>query len=258
MRDSASIPYRQTARARQTQLRRGKLPLHQQLYDILRGRILAGQWKVGEMIPAEPELVEQFGVSRTTVRQVLERLVQEGLIVRRQGRGTFVKEPTLEQGLVRLVSFTEDMRQRGLTPGTQVLSQQLVTASQELAAKLNIAPGAELAHLRRLRLANGEPMSIEESYLIHEHCPGVLQEDYAANPLRETLEVKYGIQIVRARQVIRATAASKEQARLLGMAHRSPLLSIERISYSQYDDPVELLYIDYRADRYSLYNELRD
>ncbi len=237
--------------------RSSKLPLYQQLYEILRGMILRREWQPGDLIPAEPELCERYGVSRTTVRQVLDKLANEGLIHRHRGRGTFVAHPTVEKGMVRIVSFTEDMRERGFVPRTQVLSAELVPAAAEIAERLQLPPGQELAKLERLRLADEEPMAIEESYLVHAYCPGVLEGDYAALPLRETLERKYGIRLVRARQVIRAVLAGKREAELLGIKPKAALLFIERVSYSQHDLPVEFLRIHYRADRYSLYNELQ-
>jgi GntR family transcriptional regulator len=238
--------------------RNSKLPLYHQLYEILRGRILHGEWQPGDMIPPEPELIERYEVSRTTVRQVLDLLVNEGLIYRQQGRGTFVAHPTLEQALVRIVSFTEDMRQRGFKPGTQVLSSGLVQAPETIAEKLEVEPGVELARLERLRLADGEPMSIEESYLVHRYCPGVLQGDYASNPLREALDKDHGIRLVRAKQIIRAILAPRDLAELLSIQPRSALLYIERVSHSQHNTPVEFLRIYYRGDRYVLYNELHD
>ena len=116
--------------------RSSKLPLYHQLYQILRDEIVRGEWQPGDMIPPESELTERYGISRTTVRQVLDLLVNEGLIYRQQGRGTFVAHPTLEQALVRIVSFTEDMRQRGFKPGTRVLSSGLVQAPETIAQKL--------------------------------------------------------------------------------------------------------------------------
>ena len=237
--------------------RTSKLPLYHQLYEILRADILHGKWEPGDMLPPESELVERYQVSRTTVRQVLDMLVNEGLIYRQRGRGTFVAHPTLEQGLVRIVSFTQDMRQRGCKPGTEVLFSGLVPAPEDIAKKLEIEPGEELARLDRLRLADGEPMSIEESHLVHRYCPGVLEGDYAANSLREALERDHSIRLVRAKQVIRAILAPSKLAGLLSIPSKSALLFIERISYSQQDVPVEFLRIYYRADRYSLYNELQ-
>jgi len=238
--------------------RSSKLPLYHQLYQILRGDIVRGEWQPGDMIPPESELIEQYQLSRTTVRQVLDMLSNEGLIYRQQGRGTFVAHPTVEQALVRIISFTEDMRQRGVRPGTEVLSSGLIPAPQDIAEKLEIAPGEEMARLERLRLADGEPMSIEESHLVHRYCPGVLEGDYASNPLREALERDYGIRWSHARQTIRAISASRNLARLLSVPPHSALLYIERVSYSQQNTPVEFLRIYYRGDRYTLYSELHD
>ena len=238
--------------------RQSKMPLHEQLYEILRSSITRGEWQVGEMLPPEPDLIERYAVSRITVRQALNRLVNEGLIYRQQGRGTFVAEPTLEQGLSRITSFTEDMRQRGLEPGTNVLFAGLLPAPDDVAKMLQIAPGEELARIERLRLANNKPMSIEESYLVHRFCPRVLDFDYAQTPLREILEGQYGVRLVRARQVIRSVVATTEQAELLHIPPPAALLFLERVSFSQHNLPVEFLRIYYRGDRYTLYSELHE
>jgi GntR family transcriptional regulator len=237
--------------------RTNKLPLYHQLYEILRGNIVSGEWQPGDMIPPESELIERYQVSRTTVRQVLDMLVSEGMIEREQGRGTFVTHPTVEQGLVRIISFTEDMHQRGFEPGTKVLFSGLIPAPPDIAEKLQVEPDEELTHLKRLRLANQEPMSIEESYLVHRFCSGVLEGDYASTPLREALERDFGIRLVRASQVIRAILTPHGLAETLGIKSKSALLLVERVSYSQKNVPVEFLRIYYRADRYILYNELQ-
>lgn len=238
--------------------RRSKIPFYQQLYDILRGKIVRGDWKPGDIMPPESELIEQYQVSRNTVRQVLDLLVQEGLIYRQRGRGTFVAHPTLEQTMLRIISFTEDMEQRGFVPSTEVLSAQISVAPTDMAGKLQIVEGEELAVIERLRLADGEPMSVEKSFLVHRYCPNILRYDYARNPLRQVLERDYRIRLIHARQVIRAVMASVELAELLDIKIPSPLLFLERVSFSQDTLPVEYLEIFYRADRYSLYNELQD
>lgn len=237
--------------------RNSKLPLYHQLYEILRGKIRRGEWKPGDIIPPESELLESYQVSRTTVRQVLDLLTNEGLIYRQQGRGTFVAHPTVEQTLVRIVNFTEDMRMRGCEPSSKVLFSGLVPAPPEIAERLQIELGEELARLERLRLADGEPMGIEESHLVHRYCPGILEDDYVTHSLRAALLQKYGIRWTHARQVIRAIHAPHDLADMLGVAPKSPLLFVERVSYSQDNLPVEFLRIYYRADRYVLYNELQ-
>jgi GntR family transcriptional regulator len=236
--------------------RQSKLPLYLQLYEILHGELRRGQWKPGDMLPAESELMQRFEVSRITVRQVLDMLVKDGLIYRQQGRGTFVAHPTIEQTQARIVSFTEDMRQRGFEPGTEVLDAGLLPAPADIADRLGVEPAEELAHIRRLRLADGEPMSIEDAYLVHRYFPGLLSRDYAAKPLRRTLEEEYGVRLVRAKQVVRAIRAPREAVSLLSVRRGAALLFIERVSFSAQGVPVEFLRIHYRGDRYALYNEL--
>jgi GntR family transcriptional regulator len=236
--------------------RESKLPLYQQLYEILHRRIMGGEWRPGDMIPAEPELMATYGVSRITLRQVLELLVRDGLIVRQQGRGSFVARPRLEKGMVRIFSFTEDMRQRGLKPTSVVLAAQLVPASAELAASLEIEPGAELVRLERLRMAEDEPLAIEESHLVHRFCPGLLRFDFAIESLREVMAREYGIRWSRARQTIQAILAPERASALLGVEPCAALLYLERVSSSQDDTSVEFLRVQYRGDRYVLYHEL--
>jgi GntR family transcriptional regulator len=237
--------------------RASKLPLYHQLYELLRGDILSGRWQPGDMLPPESELMERYQLSRTTVRQVLDMLVNEGLIYRQRGKGSFVAHPTVEQTLIRIISFTDDMLQRGFAPGTRVVSSDLVPAPKDIAQRLEVEEGEELARLKRLRMADGEPMSVEESFLVHRLCRGILEGDYALNPLREALLQGYGIRWSHARQIIRGILATRDLARMLSIEPKSALLFIERISYSQENVPVEFLRIYYRADRYSLYSELQ-
>lgn len=233
-----------------------KLPLYQQLYELLEARIRSGEWKPGDMIPPETELISRYEVSRITVRKVLDMLVSEGLLVRQRGRGSFVAQAKLEHGTTRIVSFTDDMRQRGLTPGTRIIFMGLVPAPRPIAEALSVAEGEELARIDRLRLADGVPMCVEESFLIHRYLPGILQHDLAGNSLREIKQASYGIRWSRARQTIQAVPAAAEIARLLSIKTGAPLLYFERVTYSQDAVAVEYLKIYYRADRYIIHNEL--
>lgn len=238
--------------------RDSKVPFYFQLYEILRDKIARGDWQPGDVLPTENDLLDQYEVSRSTIRQALDMLVNEGQIYRQRGRGTFVSHPTVEQGISRIVSFTEDMRQRGMEPHTVVLASGLVEAQEQIAEKLNIQPGEALARLERLRLADGEPMSIEETFLVHRFCPGVLDWDYAQHPLRQTLRDRFSIRFTYARQRIHAINAPKKLADKLAIAPNAALLYIERISYSDQDIPVEFIRFYHRGDRYVLHNELRD
>jgi len=241
-----------------TQINRlSKTPLYHQLYEILNGKIRHGEWKPGDMIPPESKLSEEFEVSRVTVRQVLDMLANEGFILRERGRGTFVTQPKVEQALMRIVSFTEDMNQRGILPGTRALETRLIPAPADIASELQVQPGEELALIVRLRLGDGEPMSLEESYLLHKTCPGILEQDIVSTPMRRLLDREYGIRWLRARQVIRAIPAPRHLARILGIQPNASLLFIERVSYSTTNTPTEFLRLYHRGDRYALYNELK-
>ncbi len=235
---------------------RSKLPLYHQLYEILRADILGGKYQPGDLVPAESELIDNYKVSRTTVRQVLDLLVREGLVYRQRGRGSFVSHRSLEEGLVRIVSFTEDMQRRGFEPGTRVLAAELIPAPPEIADKLEVPPAEELVRIRRLRLADGEPLSIEDSHLVHGLFPGILGRATLTASLQDAAR-DYGIRWSFAKQVIRAIEATPELARILSIRPKSALLSVERVSYSEEQVPAEFLRIYYRGDRYSLYADLQ-
>jgi GntR family transcriptional regulator len=237
--------------------REARLPLYHQLYEILHEKILLRKWKPGDRLPTESELLGTYGVSRITVRKVLDMLVKEGLIYRQAGRGTFVAHATLEHGLSHIISFTEDMQRRGFSVSTQVLFSGLVAATDYIAERLNVAVGEELARLERLRLADGEPMCIENSHFVHKYCRGILDHDYATHSLREVKVERFGVRWIRARQTIRAIGATSEMARRLEIKRNVPLLFFERVSFSQGNVPAEFLQAYYRADRYTLYNELQ-
>lgn len=242
--------------AMKTIVQDSSVPYYQQLYDHLYRNIVDGRWRPGDMLPSETELIERYHVSRVTVRQALALLVKDGLIYRRRGLGTFVAVPKIEQGLNRIISFSDDMRRRGFQAGTTVLSSGLFAASEEIAERLNSNPGEEIAYLERLRLADGEPMSIEISHLIHRLCPGILEQDFAQAPLREALVRDYNLLLTRAKQQIWAVAAPHDLAQKLSVKSGAPLFYIERISYSQTNSPVEYLQLYHRGDRYTLHNEL--
>jgi GntR family transcriptional regulator len=238
--------------------RSSKVPLYYQLYEILGDQIRDGVWKPDETLPTENELVQQFHLSRATVRQAFEMLVNEGKVYRRQGQGTFVSKPAFQQSLNRIISFWEDMHQRGLKPGTKVLSNELVLASDEVVDQLAVEPGEELASLVRLRLADDEPLSVEHSLLVHRFCPGILSQDYANRSLRKMLADEFNIHITSARQRIRAVSATKSLAELLEIDISAPLLHIDRVSYTEEGVPIEYLRINLRGDRYTFHSELRD
>jgi len=235
----------------------GPVSYYQQLYTILRDELTRGVWKPGERMPSETELIAAYGVSRITVRQAFDLLVNDGFVYRRRGSGTFVTTRSSDSSLNRILSFAEDMEQRGLRSETRLITARLEPAAADVARKLGIEPGEELAVVESLCLADDAPMSVERSHLVHRHCPGLLEGDYARVSLHKALLEQYGIRLARADQAVRAVAADAETAATLSVSPGAPLLRIERVSFRQTGVPVEYLQAYRRGDRYVLYHELR-
>ncbi|MDW8068644.1 MAG: GntR family transcriptional regulator [Anaerolineae bacterium] len=226
------------------------IPYYVQIKDIIRDLIEHGEWKPGDVLPGEPELCHIFGVSRTVIRQALQELTYEGLLVRVRGRGTFVAEPKISESLVqRLTGFYQDMADRGHPPVTQVLKQEIVPASPKIAAYLQVEPGTPLIQLDRLRFVKGEPIVLVSTFLPHALCPQVMQTDFTRQSLYMFLERECGLVIVRGRRFIEAVTANEYEARLLGIPKGAPLLKLESVSYLEGGKPIEYYYALHRADR---------
>jgi GntR family transcriptional regulator len=210
----------------------------------------------GSPLPPERSLAEKYGTSRTTVRQALAELVIEGRLQRIQGKGTFVAKPKVAQEL-QLVSYTEDMRHHGLRPETRILDIGYVTADERFARLLAIRPGGRALRIHRLRLADGEPMSIDSTYLAARRFPG-LRRHLRRNPsLYGTLAAQYGTELAEAQETIETVLAGPQDAGLLGVDVGFPLLLTSRHSFDADGSPVEWAQSWYRGDRYKLVTRLR-
>ncbi|NPV66005.1 MAG: GntR family transcriptional regulator [Anaerolineae bacterium] len=233
-------------------------PFYIQIKNYLQMQIQTGAYPVGARLPSERELAEQFNVSRMTARQALLLLAREGLTYTRVGKGTYVSPPKFDQDLDALRSFTEEMRQRGVEPSSRVLEATLRPADDEVAARLQIAPGAEVVVLSRVRLADGKPLAIETTHLDHQMCPGILDgHDFSRESLYGVLRREYGWVLVWADQIIEARLPQPHERRLLNIDRQTPVLGIRRTTYSRHDRPVEFVYSVYRGDQYQLRAILR-
>ncbi|HEV2931880.1 MAG TPA: GntR family transcriptional regulator [Streptosporangiaceae bacterium] len=210
----------------------------------------------GSPVPPERELARSYGTSRTTVRQALAELVIEGRLLRMQGKGTFVAKPKVAQ-LLELASYTEGMRAHGLHPQTKILHIGYVAADEELAVLLGIRPGGRALRVHRLRLADGEPMSIDTSHLPARRFPGLRKQLERPMSLYETLRAAYGIQLAEAEETIETVLADPHDARLLGVDPGLPLLLLSRHAYDVTGEPVEWAQSWYRGDRYKFVTRLR-
>jgi GntR family transcriptional regulator len=226
----------------------GRVPKHEQLRNILTQR-LDSEYHPGDLLPSERQLCEDYGVSRITVREALGQLVADGRLVRIRGKGTFVSERTARSEL-HLASFHEDMRQLGRIPTTVVLVAELKAPPPGTVAALDMRAADKAYHVKRLRLADSAPISIDDAWYPERHAPGLHRHDLSQSIYR-LLRDHYERPVQRAQQTIAAVSADAEKATLLGVDQGSPILAFDRISYSE-DVPVEHCRSWYRSDRYQV------
>ncbi len=226
------------------------IPYYAQVKDALQTRIREGEWQAGHQLPGEPELCRIFKVSRTVIRQALNELLHEGLIVRVKGRGTFVAEPKIKESLIqRLTGFHEDMVSQGYTPITQTLRQEAVPASAQVAVYLEIEPGTPVIEIERLRLVQDEPAVLVTTYIPSALCPDLLHMDLSHQSLYAFLETHCGLTIARGRRFIEAVPANTREARLLKIKKGAPLILLDSVSYLSDGTPMEYYHALHRGDR---------
>ncbi|GAA1379099.1 GntR family transcriptional regulator [Luteococcus sanguinis] len=223
-----------------------------QVRQILERRIRE-ELHAGDALESERELVNQLGVSRVTVRQAIGDLVDEGMLERTQGKGTFVTGPRVNTRL-HLMSFSREMRSRGLEPRTDVLSATAVPADLQVADGLQVDVGEPVVRLERIRLADETPMAHEIGWYPSRIFPGLL--DHKLNFVYDLLADRYGVEATRGEQVVWADAADAHRARILGIAKRAPLLVQERVTWSD-ERVIEFSISWYRADRYRVHSTIR-
>jgi GntR family transcriptional regulator len=211
--------------------------------------------EVGDAIPSERLLGTDLGVSRLTVRAALDELVREGYLTRRRGAGTFVAEPKVAKGMT-ITSFSDDMRQRGLTPGSRTLEFRTVPAGARLGRILHVSPSEPVLSVKRLRLADGEPMALELLHVREALFSGLSARDLEQSSFYDLLEHRYRIEIVGGTQTVEPTVTNEEESTALAVPLHSPALLFERITHSAAGEVVEFTSSIYRGDRYRLVSEL--
>lgn len=211
--------------------------------------LIEGELKPHEQLPTERDLAETFGVTRLTVRRALDQLGYEGRVYRTQGAGTFVSEPRIAKS-VELTSFTQDMRARGLVPGSLDTVVEEIPAGAEIGARLALSPRDLVAHISRVRTADGEPMCIENTYVPAKLAPGLAARGIDGS-LYQMLTETYHLKIEKAEQSIHATVLDPPLAKLLGVPEFSPAFKVLRVAYDAKNQRIEYAESVYRADRYS-------
>lgn len=224
------------------------IALYYQLKEILVEKIKSNEWEIDSKIPTERELCDLYKVSRITVRQALEELENEGFLYRKQGKGTFVTAPKIEQRLSNFYSFSEEIRNMGYTPDTKIIDFKII-ASDEVIAKHFNKNGANLYCIKRLRLANNEPFAIETSYIPCDICPGLTAAEIAAKGLYNTMKTKYDLIPNEAIETFEAVIINPGDASHLNVNKNSPGLLLERTTYAN-QRIVEFCHGIIRGDRY--------
>jgi GntR family transcriptional regulator len=235
---------------------RSPLPKYYQLKEIIRDLIEKEELGAGRAIPPERELCDRYGVSRMTARQAVMELVNEGLLYRVQGLGTFVAEEKVRQEAGRLTSFTQDMRERGMEVSSEVLEVGTDQAGPVVARMLGIEPGEKIVRVKRVRHADGKPMALETSHLLYERARGIVGLDLTGLSLYEELG-KSGVRIAEADQSYEAVLVNEAENKHLGVPVGSPALLIERITHDADGRPFEYVKSVYRGDRYRVAARLR-
>lgn len=223
-----------------------QLPKYEAVADALGERVRT--LGAHDPLPTERELMTEFEVSRDTVRKAIQRLAARGLVYNIHGSGTYVADPAMIAKTLRLTSFSEDMRERGLDPSSRVLAAERLPADENVARELGLEPGAPVHYLRRLRLAGGTPMAIESAYLTIEAAgldgldpQGSVYDQLAAR----------GSRIERATQTISAVNLDRNQAHILDQPIGAAAIRVDRTGYTDRGRAVERTETLFRGDRYS-------
>jgi len=226
-------------------------PLYAQIRKSLREDIVNKILVSGQKLPSEDELAARFGVSRMTVRQGIADLIDEGMLYRRHGVGTFVAQPHIERDHTHLTSFLESAKDEGIDVNVRVMIADILPAKLKVARALSLAEGDLVFRVKTLRYAEAIPITVHDAYVPYKLFPQLLQENLQAKPLWDIFESN-GHRVKRAVQRLEAREADEEIAILLEIDEGAPILFKERTVFLDDGTPVEFTYCYNRGDRYTV------
>jgi GntR family transcriptional regulator len=230
------------------------IPLYYQIREQLRQQILSGSLKPGDALPGEERICTETGVSRMTARQALSQLANDGLVVRKRGKGTFVAAPkaTLDEFNFPLFSYTQMLEQAGLQAKAQILLQNVTRAEAPIAEKLELGVGESVVHIERLRSIHAEVMSLESSFYPYARFPALAEQDLTDRSIYAVLQELYGVIPARAVQTVELSVAGSYEARLLGIHEATPVAQCSRMSFTDDGQPIEFTQVIHRGDRFRM------
>jgi GntR family transcriptional regulator len=232
-------------------------PLYQQIKALILQSLQSGEWKPGELIPSEVELAHRFKVSQGTVRKAIDELASENLVVRRQGKGTFVATHHEARAQYRFLRLMPDAGEPH-NADNKILEVKRLRAPAEVARQLDMKSGDSVIFIKRVQSFDGAPTIVEELWLPGMIFKGLTIERLVEykGPMYGLFESEFGTRMIRASERIRAVAADESTASLLNVEQNTPLLSVERVSYTYGDKPVEVRRGLYLTDRHHYQNDL--
>ncbi|MEV7289357.1 GntR family transcriptional regulator [Streptomyces sp. NPDC093252] len=214
--------------------------IHAQISEHIRLRIASGEWPAHYRLKSEPELADEFGVSRGTLRRALTTLIEEGLLRQVRGRGTFVTSTTIEPAIAqKLSTLSEDFASQGVVTTTSVRECSLIVPPQPVAALLDVGPGIRVLRLVRVRSTAEGPVALLFNFVRTDLAPGIEQTDFTTSSLFGVLEGTYGLKIATARRTFSAEAATPEVAEALALTGGAPVQYLQQVTYLADDRPVE-------------------
>ncbi|WP_153731627.1 GntR family transcriptional regulator [Sporosarcina obsidiansis] len=226
------------------------IPLYFQLKELVLKQIKDGTYEVGDAIPTEKELSEIYDISRTTVRQAITELVQEGWLYRVKSKGTFVKTPKISQSFIQaLGSFNDQIIDLGMTPSTEVLDFEVIEVPEHIAPQLNLKVGEKVIYIHRRRFADNEPIVMVKTYLPYEKCKFVLDRDFVKDSLYPVLSTTKETQICKIRRLIEAVQATKYDIGNLDLTKEKVILQFISVGYNSQEEPIEYSLARYRGDK---------
>ena len=229
--------------------KKSRVPLYAQLIDIIVAKINSGELKEHDKLPSERELCEMYNISRTTIRQAMIELENEGYIYKEHGKGSFVAPQTYTQSLVKFYSFSEEMKRIGKTPSSKILSFLIQQASPRVARHLNIEEGQDVYKIIRLRLADDEPIMYETTYLPKKFFNGLKKSDLENDTMYNLFRSKYNFSISNGSEKFKAVLISENEAPFLQQSIGAPAMRIERTAYSR-NLTIEYTVTIARGDKY--------
>lgn len=238
--------------------KQSRLPLYFQLEELIKKAITTGELKPGDMIPTEWEIIDYFKLSRTTVRQALSDLVNENLLYRKKGIGTFISKPKIDlQYMGNMVSYNEQISSMGLIPSTKVLKFEVIAADEFLAKEMGLSNGDKVIELVRLRFADEEPIAVVQSYLPYDLCNYILDVDMENNSLYQILSSQKNTTVVLVERVVEAKIVSREDSKLLNVEKGFPVQSFLNKAFNEEGRVLEYCSSRYRGDRNKFYIEVK-